>query len=548
MADPRYEIDWAPPNLGPAIQLFQAARNAHKQNDRADEYAAMEKQAIADRSVRESNAEKRAQDALEHQRAVEAFAQAPLLMRAAANSFKTTGGPGYAGNNPYGIKFDVAQGQAPSLRSSGINVMGGNDQYAQHAAQTLGGPAAPEMMPQTPDVTLPQGYEGPEADPTAEAARFAHDESEPVHGPAEEATEVPSPGVAAAQMLLGQHPASKLYANFGGQRFEVPQQSERTPFGHEYDAIYQGLLDTGEDPHKAMQFVATQYKADQTQENIAKRTAANTAALIAGRDTSREDEQAFRERQDAQYRRTFEQAMALARAAAQQRDPSGGTSPETMAALADYAIKNPGDVGGLYREADRLHAPSPGKAVPTISGATKPTESQTKDAKQAAIGLRAVTAIERSGYTPSRDEVQKWLNNQRLTHGATEGGVKGLALTLGQSMGVAPQSEVEGLSPHAQEYFANVRRFMETIGRAQSGAAISPTEWENFFNQYGPNSSGGIGAARQYLEDQLKVSGVAGRSLGPSAGRHGGPPAAAPTKVVNGVTYEKVPGGWQRVQ
>lgn len=90
----------------------------------------------------------------------------------------------------------------------------------------------------------------------------------------------------------------------------------------------------------------------------------------------------------------------------------------------------------------------------------------------------------------------------------------GTAMAVGQHFGAVPQSETEGLSPRAAEYFANIRRVMEPIARKASGAAISSTEWTNFFNQYGPNSKGGLAAARKDLEDQARLSGVAGRQVG----------------------------------
>jgi hypothetical protein len=210
----------------------------------------------------------------------------------------------------------------------------------------------------------------------------------------------------------------------------------------------------------------------------------------------------------SQARANYMNARATRAAKARAGGAGGG---DATAQVADYLVQNPGDIGGAHRLAARLGVPA--KAVATLVNQTKPTESQAKDAKQSAVGLRAVEAIEQSGYVPSREDIQKWLNNSRLVHLADRDGVAGLAGTIGQSTKLLPQSEVEGLTPDAATYFGNVRRFMETIGRAQSGAAISQTEWTNFFNQYGPNSKGGLKAARQYLEDQSRVSGTAGRSL-----------------------------------
>lgn len=209
---------------------------------------------------------------------------------------------------------------------------------------------------------------------------------------------------------------------------------------------------------------------------------------------------------------------------------------DAQSQIAEFVVNNPGDVAGAYKLAGELRARGvkiDGDAVGKVLNQTKSTESQNKDAKQSAIGTRALDDIQRSGYKPSKEDIQKWLNNQREVYQAQKagegGGLMGLAggyiAGKAQGAGLLAQSEVEGLPDEAQGYFANVRRFMETIGRAQSGAAISPTEWQNFFNQYGPNSPGGLEAARKYLGDQKRAAGVAGRQI--EAG--GKPGKAAPS-------------------
>lgn len=195
-----------------------------------------------------------------------------------------------------------------------------------------------------------------------------------------------------------------------------------------------------------------------------------------------------------------------------------GSTFEREQAVAKHLIANPGDIPGAMQIAGPGFDP---KRFDKIVANTKGTEGQNKNAQQAKIGSRALDEIEASGYKPSKDDIQKWLNNSRLVHLADKEGVVGGLTSLGQTFGAVPQSEVEGLSPDAAAYFGNVRRYMETIGRAQSGAAISPSEWTNFFNQYGPNSKGGIQAAREYMADQLKLSGVAGRSLSSGGGEAG---------------------------
>lgn len=208
---------------------------------------------------------------------------------------------------------------------------------------------------------------------------------------------------------------------------------------------------------------------------------------------------------------------------------AGGASDKN-AQLSQYLLNNPGDIPGVHRLAAQIKADP--KQVAAVINQVKPTESQAKAAGHGTTGLRAVDALEGSKYTPSEEHVQKWLNNQRDVYQAVKagegGGVMGLigAKAAGglQSVGAMAKSEVEGLPKEAQEYFANVRRLMEPLGRAASGAAISASEWTNFFNQYGPQSAGGFAAARRDLSDTLKLSGVAGRSL-----QSGDGPAKAPT-------------------
>ena len=214
------------------------------------------------------------------------------------------------------------------------------------------------------------------------------------------------------------------------------------------------------------------------------------------------------------------QARAAALQARVQRDArrkaggggaGGGVGANGAADVSQYLIDNPGDLPGARRLAAQRGVAS--KEFDKIVTQTKGTEGQNKNAHQAKVGERALDEIAARGFKPNKAEIQKWLNNSRLVHLADKDGVVGGLASVGQTLGAVPQSEVDGLSPEAAAYFGNVRRYMETIGRAQSGAAISPSEWTNFFNQYGPNSKGGTDAARQYLRDQAKLSGVAGRQL-----------------------------------
>jgi hypothetical protein len=294
MADPRYAIDWAPPDIGPGAQFISAVLNSNRANDRADEYAQMQRDAMARSSERESAALARQKEEDERKHQIEAFNAMPMLQRAALRSVAQTGSPGYVANNPYGVKFDVAEGQPPSLAGVDIMKAAGNA-YGLHAQEQLAKPAETPAAP-----TLAQGQEGPEEDPRSEAMRF-----EP-HEEAMEGPQAPS-GIEEAQNVLAQPHQRKLFSTFGGQRFEVAGDPGHTPFGPEYDTIYQGLLDTGEDPHKAMQYVAAQYKADQTQEHIASRT----ADQIAARQGLQGDRLDFQRGENAKYRETHAGRMEL---------------------------------------------------------------------------------------------------------------------------------------------------------------------------------------------------------------------------------------------
>jgi hypothetical protein len=202
----------------------------------------------------------------------------------------------------------------------------------------------------------------------------------------------------------------------------------------------------------------------------------------------------------------------------------GGAGMEARAQLAEYAQANPGDTAGLYRLGAKLSLGK--KDVDSALNQNKVTEGGGKDAQQGATALRAIDSIEKSGYTPSREDIQKWMGNQRdvaRAQSMSEGKGIGGALSAGianiaQKKGVLAQNEFDGLDPKAREYFSNVRRYMETIGRVQSGAAISQSEWQNFYGQYGPQAEGGLDAARQFARDRFKMSGVAGRVLERSAG------------------------------
>lgn len=260
------------------------------------------------------------------------------------------------------------------------------------------------------------------------------------------------------------------------------------------------------------------------------------AQIDANRDVQKIEQEglAIRERTLGSIR---DDETSLARAdiaaAARAKKPAagggaGGARLDVNAKLAEYAQANPGDTAGLYRLAAKegLSAKAGEKAVNAAVNQNKISGEQGKEAGQGAVALRAIDAIEKANYTPGREDIQKWLANQRDVaraasmsegkgvFGAAAGGLANLA----QSKGILAQNEFDGLSKPAKEYFTNVRRYMETIGRVQSGAAISASEWGNFYGQYGPQSEGGLEAARQFARDRFRMSGVAGRVLERGAG------------------------------
>lgn len=235
-------------------------------------------------------------------------------------------------------------------------------------------------------------------------------------------------------------------------------------------------------------------------------------------------------------------AAKRARAAA---GGGGGGAPGAMQQLSQHLVDNPGDVPGAFALAEKLglKGNAAQKAVDEAAKLTKGTESQAKDASQGAVALRAIDSIEKLGYTPSREDVQKWMGNQRdvaraqqMSEGKGIGGaLSGGLANLAQKRGILAQNEFDGLGDKAKEYFTNVRRYMETIGRVQSGAAISNGEWSNFYGQYGPQSKDGLEGARQFAKDRFRLSGVAGRQLSasgsaPSGEKRGAAPAASAPK------------------
>lgn len=220
--------------------------------------------------------------------------------------------------------------------------------------------------------------------------------------------------------------------------------------------------------------------------------------------------------QDKWHRWSLQGALANAGA---KRAQAGDDNPQVGADVTQHLIENPGDIPGAYRVAGRAGSVSPTKTVGAAVTQTKPSESQERSAEQAAQGLAALDAIEKNGYRPNDADLQQWINNQRSVQRAEDlakGGILGTAAAgIGQGVGVLRRSEFDNMSPEAASFFANYRRVMEPIARKQSGAAISESEWRNFFNQWGPQSPGGLAAARRDLSRMARGGGVATRQIEP---------------------------------
>lgn len=337
-----YSIPWKPLDIGPGAAFIASVLNSNRENDRADEFARIQREQLINSERRQSAEDKRKEEDEKYNRAVQAFAQMPALQRMAMKSV------GMANANPYGIKFEEQSAAPPSLRDSGINVMGGNEQYAQHAARVLSGqpPVSQDVATAPPPsdvegprqaVDTPWGREllPPEYHLDEETrAHIQHDGFAPLGTTMDTSPGAPpviepfdlannprwtgtpqkaaldksnaaipeevAPSIAAAQAFLGKPRAKSLFATYNGQRFEVPQTSDHTPFGAEYDSIYQGLLDADPTmtPANALKIVAAQYKADQGEKGRETRLT-NTLDFRA---KDREDKQEFIALQNKEYK------------------------------------------------------------------------------------------------------------------------------------------------------------------------------------------------------------------------------------------------------
>lgn len=311
MASEQYRIPWAPLDISRGVADLLGTFQQNRENARANDYLDLARQDRANSERRISAEEKRRQDATTRQQAIEAFTARPILERMARRSVSG------ANENPYGIKFEEGY-DLPS------NVEGPEMSPAAEAARfaigmpKAGAAAPPVEAPATLDPAVgqhsgtpqPNGYRGGGIDAFGDDARQTTAENvanvgqrsgRPSGDMMPETPELPPSALAAASALGQPGPQGKhrIYeVGSHGDRFELPEQSDKTPFGADYDSIYQGLLEAGEDPHKAMQYVSAQYKADQTQQHIADRAVSS----FAFRDKNREDQQTFQGEQNKLYR------------------------------------------------------------------------------------------------------------------------------------------------------------------------------------------------------------------------------------------------------
>lgn len=313
MADPRFAIDYQPLDITQGVSLLLAARKARQEAKTAEAQAETQKQYAANAAVEnqirresadmarrkfdEEKARGERQDAIEN--AAQLLPTSPL-MRAAAR----TRSPELANalGKPYGITFD--QG------------FEGPDVNPETGAQ-----AAPPVIP--PPTSQPQGpFEGPDVGPAGEhvppqlpggvdTVSGGASPILPSEAPAPPPAPAPDPVQAPSPLAVGR----RIYANVGGQHFEVPQQQETTGLGDKYDQVYQHILSRTGDEGKAYQAVLLMREKDDQAQATADRTAANTSARLEESQRTHRDV----EGQDARDRFLAEQAMARTKEAGKYR-------------------------------------------------------------------------------------------------------------------------------------------------------------------------------------------------------------------------------------
>lgn len=310
MADPRFAIDYSPPDISQGVGLILAARRARQQERTAEEQAATQRlyaeNARADNQMKRESADmarrkfdeemqrSRRQDEIEN---TAALLPTSPLMRAArnANSPELANALG----KPYGVTFDRGF-EGPDV----------NPGTGGHEAPPLGADLPPASRPIPPPAEHPPGTLAPAFVDQVENGRadvmFGEDVENvpglgghtpmrsgqfiPVEGPMP--PEAPpdgdpplSQGTPAAPAPTPLSVARKMYANFGGNRFEVPEQQQGTGLGEKYDAVYRQILDRTGDEGKAYQAVLTMREKDDAAQAAVDRaaTAATSRSDIANK-------------------------------------------------------------------------------------------------------------------------------------------------------------------------------------------------------------------------------------------------------------------------
>lgn len=117
-----------------------------------------------------------------------------------------------------------------------------------------------------------------------------------------------------------------------------------------------------------------------------------------------------------------------------------------------------------------------------------------------------------------------------------------------QSMGIYPELAKSGEIKQQQQA---ERNFVNSVLRRESGAAISPSEFENAEKQYFPRAGDPPEVLAQKAENRRIVKESIAVEAGSVMNKIGGPAKSATPpiglKVINGVKYKKVQGGWEAV-
>lgn len=298
MADQNYSIPWKPLDLSPGAAMLIAVNNANQQDERSREYLDMEKEAVRQRSERESAALARQKKQDEEQDRIRAWTALPGVVAA-----QRAHGTGFANQNPYGFKFDeqASQEQPPEFRM----------------------PESPPVETNPPEPkfeSLPPGVEGPEQrlEPPSTASTDELMQQARPEQPLDMMTQ-------AAMAAAGVGPKEpKLFATFNGNRFEIPENHQSTGFGQSYDELHDHLMSMpGMTEAKALSIVAAKQKADMAEQGRNTRE----ADVEKGRNARAQTYHLTREDIMKQFQDRLAQSEKNARIGAGARMASAGAAP-----------------------------------------------------------------------------------------------------------------------------------------------------------------------------------------------------------------------------